>query len=180
MPETVADNTLQYKENLLLSVAGRIVPIYFSFWENVRQEHREDIIFDFVRKVRIRETFSAPDFLYPFIIEAVRLKCQAFTKRQTVTATFQLHSSPDPRHVRTADAKPGSDLFPVCILLFRQGRTGEEATCFPALLIPNPDNSTAAPRPLSGCKLFHDILPAAPPRCRADGSISSLSVPIGS
>ena len=39
----------------------------------------------------------------------------------------------------------------VCILLFRQGRTGEEAPVFPALLIPNPDNSTAAPRPLSGC-----------------------------
>ena len=29
---------------------GALLGIYFSFWENVRQEHREDIIFDFCSK----------------------------------------------------------------------------------------------------------------------------------
>ncbi len=43
------------------------------------------------------------------------------------------------------------------------------STCFSCSFNSNPDNSTAAPRPLSGCTVPR-YPPRRPPRCRADGS----------
>ena len=68
----------------------------------------------FVRKSKDKETFSAPDFLTlyyrssPFEMSSIY---EAANRNRNFSILL------DPRHVRTADAEPGSDLF-LCVFCF--------------------------------------------------------------
>lgn len=121
----------------------------------------------FVRKSKDKETFSAPDFLTLYYrsspFEMSSIYEAANRNRNFSIAFFSIRDT----YERLMPSRAATCFCVYSAFPPRPYR--RRSTCFPALLIPNPDNSTAAPRPLSGCTVPR-YPPRRPLRCRADGS----------
>lgn len=121
----------------------------------------------FVRKSKDKETFSAPDFLTLYYrsspFEMSSIYEAANRNRNFSIAFFSIRDT----YERLMPSRAATCFCVYSAFPPRPYR--RRSTCFSCSLIPNPDNSTAAPRPLSGCTVPR-YPPRRPPRCRADGS----------